>query len=83
MSSLLPVPDMGEGVEWPFEIPIRLTIEVQVGRAPQLERCSGPSSVVGPLCFSCCDVLSKKLRDGMRRDRMRTFVGMLIEERHP
>ena len=23
MSSLLPVPDMGEGVEWPFEIPIR------------------------------------------------------------
>ena len=23
MFSLLPVPDMGEGVEWPFEIPIR------------------------------------------------------------
>ena len=23
VSSLLPVPDMGEGVQWPFEIPIR------------------------------------------------------------
>ncbi len=50
MSSLLPVPDMGEGVKWAFEIPIRpLWSPVRLLAAPTRlheSRKTGQSTIV-------------------------------------